>query len=56
MCGNRYVPIGTPSAPGITKTKTRRHRIVRQIIGSVCNCETTEQRMTKVAATVGGMA
>ena len=30
--------------------------MVRQIIGSVCSCETTEQMITSVAATVGGSA
>ena len=30
--------------------------MLRQIIGSVCSCDMTEQRITKVAATVGGIA
>ena len=56
MCGNSKVPIGTPSRPGMTKTRTRRHWMARQIRCSVCSCDTTEQMIASEAAAVGGIA
>ena len=56
MCGNSQVPIGTPSTPGMTKIRTRRHWMARQIRCSVCNCDTTEQMIASEAAAVGGIA